>query len=492
MFYLAKHPYFEYFILFLIAASTVCLTLEDKNLNSGKKAKLKEILDCLELIFAILFTMEMLMKWIGFGLWDYFTSFWTVLDFIIVVISWIGIGANASGVTSLRSMRTLRALRPLRAISRWESMKVVVNALIHCIPAIGNVITVCCLFWLVFGIMGVQFFAGRFYYCGYTADHSAAHDRVSNFSCFSALSGEDDAVKSCNPNYIQRPDGICGRKKDGGDYNWDLIEQILAPHLNKSIRISPEDGHPILQDSTLAFCSSAMDEADDEIWFGELEFVDQCLIWAYATKDQNESDGIFAKGQLEWDKPRINFDNSGMAMLALLQVATFEGWMEVMEAATDAREIGQQPATDANLAAYWYFMIIILVGAFFILNLIVGVIIESFQKLSKNSGGESSIEILMTEEQKNYVKTMRTLFSTKPKKAAPKPHNPWQAKVYDVVTKPAFELFVFGLICLNMLALACEHYKQSQEWIDALLYADVIFTALFLLGKISSLMHVLY
>jgi hypothetical protein len=100
--------------------------------------------------------MEMGMKWVGFGLWEYFTSFWTVLDFIIVCISWVGIGANASGVTSLRSMRTLRALRPLRAISRWEGMRVVVNALIHCIPAIGNVITVCILFWLVFGIMGVQ------------------------------------------------------------------------------------------------------------------------------------------------------------------------------------------------------------------------------------------------------------------------------------------------------------------------------------------------
>lgn len=154
-----------------------------------------------------------------------------------------------------------------------------------------------------------------------------------------------------------------------------------------------------------------------------------------------------------------------------------------MEAATDAREIGQQPAKDANLSAYWYFMVFILVGAFFILNLIVGVIIESFQTLSKTSGSESSIEVLMTEDQKNYVKTMRTLFSTKPKKAAPKPHNHIQAKVYDVVTKPAFELFVFGLICLNMVALGCEHYKQSQEWINALLYADVIFTALFLLGK---------
>ena len=57
----------------------------------------------------------------------------------------------------------------------------------------------------------------------------------------------------------------------------------------------------------------------------------------------------------------------------------------------------------------------------------------------------------MSEEQKNYVKTMKTLFATKPKKAAPRPYNPFQAKVYDIVTKPAFELFVFGLICLNKL-----------------------------------------
>ena len=155
--------------------------------------------------------MEMLMKWIGFGMWSYFTEFWTILDFIIVAISWIGIGANASGATSLRSLRTLRALRPLRAISRWESMKVVVNALIHCIPAIGNVIMVCLLFWLVFGIMGVQFFAGKFYFCGYKNEHSAAHERVGNFSCFAPILGEeiDDAVESCSLDWIRRPE-LCG------------------------------------------------------------------------------------------------------------------------------------------------------------------------------------------------------------------------------------------------------------------------------------------
>ena len=373
----------------------------------------------------------------------------------------------------------------------------VVNALIHCIPAIGNVICVCLLFWLVFGIMGVQFFAGKFYFCGYTNEHSAAHERVGNFSCFYTplgVDGADDAVPSCNLDWIQRSD-ICGSMSNTNIKtefaNWDTIKSILGKHARYD-----KSGNIILPEHTLDFCKEDDLGSDGEFYFGEVGRVEDCLIWAYSTQDNKalyagatddvdnpHPDMNFVKGHLEWEKPGINFDSAPMAMLALFQVATFEGWMEVMEAATDARQVGEQPAVDANLSAYWYFMIFILVGAFFILNLIVGVIIESFQTLSKNSGSESSIEILMTDEQKNYVKTMRTLFSTKPRKAAPRPYNAFQSKVYDIVTKPAFELFVFGLICLNMVALGCEHYKQSDEWIKALLYADIVFTALFLIGE---------
>lgn len=65
----------------------------------------------------------------------------------------------------LRSLRTLRALRPLRAISRWQGMRIVVNALMYAIPSIFNVLLVCLVFWLIFSIMGVQFFSGKFYKC---------------------------------------------------------------------------------------------------------------------------------------------------------------------------------------------------------------------------------------------------------------------------------------------------------------------------------------
>ena len=41
----------------------------------------------------------------------------------------------------------------------------VVNALVQAIPSIFNVLLVCLVFWLVFSIMGVTLFSGRFRNC---------------------------------------------------------------------------------------------------------------------------------------------------------------------------------------------------------------------------------------------------------------------------------------------------------------------------------------
>lgn len=41
--------------------------------------------------------------------------------------------------------------------------QVVVNALVQAIPSIFNVLLVCLIFWLIFAIMGVQLFAGKYY-----------------------------------------------------------------------------------------------------------------------------------------------------------------------------------------------------------------------------------------------------------------------------------------------------------------------------------------
>ncbi len=67
--------------------------------------------------------------------------------------------------------------------------------------------------------------------------------------------------------------------------------------------------------------------------------------------------------------------------------ATFEGWMEVMADAVDAREVDQQPEWEASLYHYFYFIIFIVCGSFFTLNLFIGVIIDNFNMLKKKVDG---------------------------------------------------------------------------------------------------------
>jgi len=44
-------------------------------------------------------------------------------------------------------------------------MQVVVNALIGALPSIFNVLLVCLIFWLIFAIIGVNTFMGRYHKC---------------------------------------------------------------------------------------------------------------------------------------------------------------------------------------------------------------------------------------------------------------------------------------------------------------------------------------
>lgn len=60
-------------------------------------------------------------------------------------------------------------------------MQVVVNALVGAIPSIFNVLLVCLIFWLIFSIMGVNLFAGKFSYCfNQTSEELFAPEEVNN------------------------------------------------------------------------------------------------------------------------------------------------------------------------------------------------------------------------------------------------------------------------------------------------------------------------
>ena len=95
----------------------------------------------------------------------------------------------------------------------------------------------------------------------------------------------------------------------------------------------------------------------------------------------------------------MNFDHVGKAYLCLFQVATFKGWIQIMNDAIDSRDvssntiilsqiiqtfqINKQPIRETNIYMYLYFVFFIIFGSFFTLNLFIGVIIDNFNEQKK-------------------------------------------------------------------------------------------------------------
>uniref|UniRef100_A0A8C2YGB0 Sodium channel protein n=1 Tax=Coturnix japonica TaxID=93934 RepID=A0A8C2YGB0_COTJA len=168
--------------------------------------------------------------------------------------------------------------------------------------------------------------------------------------------------------------------------------------------------------------------------------------------------------------------------------ATFKGWMDIMYAAVDSREVEDQPKYEDNLYMYLYFVIFIIFGSFFTLNLFIGVIIDNFNQQKK----KISQDIFMTEEQKKYYNAMKKLGSKKPQKPIPRPVNKFQGMVFDFVTKQVFDISIMILICLNMVTMMVETDDQSKEMETILSRINLVFIILFtgeFVLKLISLRH---
>lgn len=96
---------------------------------------------------------------------SYLRETWNQLDFLIVVCSLLELAIAGVDLSIIRIFRLLRTLRPLRFISHNISMKLVVTALLESLVAIINVGVVLIIVWLMFAILGVSLFGGKFYHC---------------------------------------------------------------------------------------------------------------------------------------------------------------------------------------------------------------------------------------------------------------------------------------------------------------------------------------
>ena len=92
----------------------------------------------------------------------YFSDNWNRMDGTLVIISLVDtsvtaiVGKKSKIFGMLRVFRLVRALKPLRVINRAPGLKLVVQTLLSSLKPIGNIVLICCTFFIIFGILGVQ------------------------------------------------------------------------------------------------------------------------------------------------------------------------------------------------------------------------------------------------------------------------------------------------------------------------------------------------
>ncbi|XP_026242692.2 voltage-dependent T-type calcium channel subunit alpha-1G isoform X13 [Urocitellus parryii] len=377
------HKMFDHVVLIIIFLNCITIAMERPKIDPHSAERI--FLTLSNYIFTAVFLAEMTVKVVAlgwcFGEQAYLRSSWNVLDGLLVLISVIDIlvsmvsdsGTKILGM--LRVLRLLRTLRPLRVISRAQGLKLVVETLMSSLKPIGNIVVICCAFFIIFGILGVQLFKGKFFVC----------------------QGED----------------------------------------TRNIT--------------------------------------------------NKSD--CAEASYRWVRHKYNFDNLGQALMSLFVLASKDGWVDIMYDGLDAVGVDQQPIMNHNPWMLLYFISFLLIVAFFVLNMFVGVVVENFHKCRQHQEEE---EARRREEKR--LRRLEKKRRSKEKQMAEAQCKPYYSDysrfrllVHHLCTSHYLDLFITGVIGLNVVTMAMEHYQQPQILDEALKICNYIFTVIFVLESVFKL-----
>ncbi|XP_070712582.1 voltage-dependent T-type calcium channel subunit alpha-1H-like [Pempheris klunzingeri] len=279
----------------------------------------------------VFFAGEMVVKMVALGVIGqngYLGDTWNRLDFFIVLVGMLEYSLDGHNV-SLSAIRTVRVLRPLRAINRVPSMRILVTLLLDTLPMLGNVLALCFFVFFIFGIVGVQLWAGLLRNRCFMGEDVKMRYNISFLSGYYRPDGTDDHPFICS---TERENGMlrCSdvpRRRVAGTY----------------CLLGPEEAH-----------TEMGPRVDEPV---------SCVNW-YQYYNECRA------GEINPHKGAINFDNIGYAWIAIFQVITLEGWVDIMYYVMDAH----------SFYNFIYFIFLIIVGSFFMINLCLVVIATQFSE----------------------------------------------------------------------------------------------------------------
>ena len=475
--WLVQHSYFETFIITVIIMSSASLAIENPQdtadvARTNYETDRAKILRLCDYFFLAVFTIELLLKHFAYGLVRgkdaYWRDTWNWLDGGIVAIGWVGfintiVDTGTTISPGLMALRTVRCLRPLRAVRRFPAVKVAVVCLLESIPLMLKVGLVSFLFFLIFAILGQQMFGGGFWSCTFEEALGAPLDSSTTATSANAAMRVSQGLESpvydlkLNAGYAAHAET---QAKAGSEL--EKLSAILAPAttLKTALSVFSPSIRKALAKQTAAN-QSAVDVAGAGVLDGHTPGMIDVEWEVYCRNSSSIHGGDCTRFECRalggnWVNNMWHFDNFGNALIVLSEICTTEGWPGVMWPSVDAVAPGMQPKKDANFGVgVAFFILFIIVGAFFIINLFVGAVIDHYMEVQDANDGSP----ILTEKQEEWIRTRRKLLLVGAGKAPRVPPLGNRGKVYALVTNIKFEYFVGSIIAMNTVCLSANYRK---------------------------------
>ena len=409
---LAEWDFFNNAVLFLIALNCIFLILENPVCKCAKQGECTEqevyrqdllMADCThwpqtemiltqsELIFTVLFTVECMIKIIARGFilhkHAYLRDVWNWLDFVVVISSVISVlvqyVGEAEQLGAIQFLRTVRVFRPLRTMKRIKGMRPLINTLAKAFENLGKVLFLLSFFFIVFAILGHELFVGKLHGRCYVDPSNRAVFTDAAYSRFISQQVPFLAASTVNLGAWNGGEGLCGDDSACDDV---VVDGIAYP----------------------AVCSLMKYCYDENTGFG----------WRECKSDWNGN-------PYEQGGGLMSFDNILQSLLIVFQVVTVEGWVDQLALFMGADAIPALPII--------YFVLVVILGTFFVLQLLLALLSESYtqaqaeeesrieaealnvQALLKQPSGNKRKTISWKQRIRNFVQW----FKGKPKRVAP-------------------------------------------------------------------------
>jgi voltage-gated sodium channel len=150
--------YVQYLVAILIIANFL-IEATSLQFNYEYDTEQAHILRQIDIIFTMVFLLELLVNMAANLVVRFFSSAWNVFDLCIVCISLLSLGS--AEMDFVKGARILRVFRVLRAFGRIQSLRGLINSLADSVPPVMSAMFLCTCVAMIFAMFGVNMFGAR-------------------------------------------------------------------------------------------------------------------------------------------------------------------------------------------------------------------------------------------------------------------------------------------------------------------------------------------